>query len=241
MFFREYNHVSTFLQGSCSWDHHGFVFHILPSYSRPLCTWVTDLLDLGGMSLKENLKTLMWKCTWKSLTGLVPPGRAACGKSGPCFTCATCLSWVQHRETAAPQNQSCKDFCNFWAERHVLRDELSTSMSALGILWKFSGLMITHVISWRGWWSLSHPRKHPRCLFPNAEIYSSSFELFFQESFQFCGSHYKTRIFNYFEKPSGLRGKYPRLPDHPENHLYFCRAGAANQGEEQLGSGWARD
>lgn len=105
------------------------------------------------------------------------------------------------------------DLYGFWAEGLALRDELSTSVTVPGTLWKLAGFMITHIISWHGWWRLSHPRKHPRCLFPNAEIYSSSFEPFLWESFQFCGSHYKTRIFICFRKPPGLRGKWPRLPD----------------------------
>lgn len=105
------------------------------------------------------------------------------------------------------------DLYSFGAEGLALRDELSTSVTVLGIPWELPGFMITHVISWHGWRRLSHPRKHRRCLFPNGEICSSSFELFLWESFQFCGSHYKPRIFNCFRKPPGLRGKCPRLPD----------------------------
>ena len=125
-------------------------------------------------------------------------------------------------------------FCNFWTERHVLRAELSTSVTVLGILWKLPGCMITRVISWHGWWRLSHSRKHPRGLFPNAEIYSSSFELFLQESFQFCGSHYKTRKFNCFRKSPELSGKCLRLSDPQAEHLFFCRAGAKQRGSWAL-------
>lgn len=111
----------------------------------------------------------------------------------------------------------------------------STSVTVLGILWKLPGCMITHVISWRGWWHLNHSRRHPRCLFPNAEIYSSSFELFLRESFQFCGSRYKSRNFHCFRKPPGLRGNCQRLSDPQADHLYSRRAGVTQPGGGAVG------
>lgn len=243
MFFREeYSHLSLCLQGSGSWDHHCFLFHILPSYSSSFYPWVMDPLEFRGMSLRGHLGTLMWKCTWKSLMELGHLGELPAERAEPRFTWSTRFPFLaQHREIAAPQNQRCVAFCNFWAKRHVRRVELSTSISILGILWKLSGFMITHVIAWHGWRRLSHSRKHPRCLFPNAESYSSSFELFLWGSFQFFGSHYKTRTFHCFRKPPRWRGKCPILPDHQANHLHFCRAGAAQPGGGAVGSWWAKE
>lgn len=236
MFFREvYSHLSLCLQGSGSWDHY-CLFHVLPGYSSSFYPWVIHWIS-GGMSLGKHLETSMWKCTWECLMGLVLFQGDACGKSRaklPSVNSPSVL-WVHYRKMSAPLNQRCTACCNFSAERHVLRDELSTLISILGILWTLSGFMIAHVISWHGWWRLSHPRKHPRCFSPNAVIYSSSFELFFQESFQFCGSPYKTWTFNCFRKPPGLRGMCPRLPDHPANHLYFCKPGAAQPGWGAVG------
>lgn len=151
------------------------------------------------------------------------------------------LSWVQPRETAAPQNQRCIDFCNFWAERHVLRDELSTSVSALGILWKFSGLMITHVISWRGWWSLSHPRKHPRCSFPNAEIYSQVLSCSFRKASSFVVLIIKPEFLTTSESHQSWGGSTQDSQTIQQIICTFAELGQHSQGVEQLGSGWARD
>lgn len=105
----------------------------------------------------------------------------------------------------------------------------------MGILWKLPGFVITRVISWHGQQRLNHSRNHPRCLFPNSETYSSSFELFLRESFQVCGSHYKNRNSNCFRKPPGLRGKCLRPPDPPADHLFSCRAEAMQPGGGAVG------
>ena len=133
--------------------------------------------------------------------------------------------WVQPKKIPVSQNQI-HDLLQFLSWKTCSQRWIIYFSNCLGHSLKLPDCMITRVISWHGWWRLSHSRKHPRCLFPNAEIYSSSFELFLQESFQFCGSHYKTRKFNCFRKPAELSGKCLRLSDPQAEHLFFCRAGA---------------
>lgn len=217
---------------SGSWDQHCLLLRVHPSCSRHFRVWMNfrEHVTQAHGNLEVNVSLKVFDGAGCSL------GSCLLKEQGhPCLSQLAFLSWVQHREIIAPQNQSCMDFCKIRAERHVLRDELSPSVTVSGILWKLPGFMITRVISWHGWWSLSHPRKCPRCLFPNAEIYSSSFELFLWESFQFCGSHYKTRNFNCFRKPPGLRGKCPRLSDPQADPLDSCSAGAAGPGGAAVG------
>lgn len=241
MFFREeYSHLSLCLQGSGSWDHHCFLFHILPSHSSSFYPWVMDPLEFRGMPLRGNLGTLMWKCTWKSLMGLGHLGELPAERAEPRFTRLTCFPFLaQHREIAAPQNQRCMAFCNFWAKRHVRRViyfniHLGHSLEALR-LYDYPCNCLAWLVTPESFQETSQVFI-PECWDLFLKFWAVSLG-----SFQFFGSHYKSRTFHCFRKSPTQRGKCPRLPDHQANHLYFYRAGAAQPGGGAVGSWWAKE